>query len=60
MTTHPCPICARPAQPEFRPFCSRRCAQIDLQRWLRGAYVVPAVEDEQAADEFPAPHDPDD
>jgi endogenous inhibitor of DNA gyrase (YacG/DUF329 family) len=41
-----CPICGRPAEPETRPFCSKRCANVDLQRWLTGRYVVPAVENE--------------
>jgi len=37
-----CPICRRrPAVPEFRPFCSRRCADADLSRWLGGEYRVP-------------------
>jgi uncharacterized protein len=46
MSQRKCPICNRPAEADFRPFCSRRCANLDLQRWLRGAYAVPAVEDE--------------
>ncbi len=41
-----CPICRKPADPAYRPFCSRRCADVDLQRWLTGAYAVPAEEDE--------------
>lgn len=41
-----CPICGKPPQPEYRPFCSRRCADVDLQRWLTGRYAVPAQEDE--------------
>jgi hypothetical protein len=41
--TPPCPICRRrPAAPGFRPFCSKRCADVDLGRWLSGAYAVPA------------------
>jgi len=36
-----CPICARPAQASVRPFCSRRCADIDLSRWLKGGYAIP-------------------
>jgi endogenous inhibitor of DNA gyrase (YacG/DUF329 family) len=37
-----CPICeTRGADPAFKPFCSRRCADIDLGRWLKGGYVVP-------------------
>ncbi|HEY7578733.1 MAG TPA: DNA gyrase inhibitor YacG [Acetobacteraceae bacterium] len=41
-----CPICGRPIAKEFRPFCSRRCADVDLGRWLTGQYRVPAVEEE--------------
>lgn len=36
-----CPICRKPADPAYRPFCSRRCADIDLARWLRADYVIP-------------------
>lgn len=39
-----CPVCGRPAQQEFRPFCSRRCADKDLGQWLTGAYRVPTEE----------------
>jgi endogenous inhibitor of DNA gyrase (YacG/DUF329 family) len=46
-----CPICGRPAEQRFRPFCSRRCADVDLSRWLSGTYAIPAVEDERADDE---------
>ena len=41
-----CPICGRPTERQFHPFCSRRCADVDLGRWLTGHYRVPAVEDE--------------
>jgi endogenous inhibitor of DNA gyrase (YacG/DUF329 family) len=41
-----CPICRKPTETEYRPFCSRRCADVDLQRWLVGAYAVPASDDE--------------
>lgn len=41
-----CPICAKPVAQAYRPFCSRRCADVDLQRWLSGGYAVPAQEDE--------------
>ena len=44
--TGSCPICRKPAQARFRPFCSRRCADVDLNRWLSGAYVVPGREEE--------------
>ena len=35
-----CPICGRPATPEFKPFCTARCADVDLNRWLGGVYRV--------------------
>ena len=41
------PICGEPAVRRFRPFCSRRCANIDLNRWLSGVYAVPVREDEE-------------
>jgi hypothetical protein len=41
-----CPICAKPAAPASRPFCSARCADVDLHRWLSGAYAMPAAADE--------------
>jgi endogenous inhibitor of DNA gyrase (YacG/DUF329 family) len=36
-----CPICGKPAAEDYRPFCSKACADIDLGRWLGGRYVVP-------------------
>ncbi|MGH6958793.1 MAG: DNA gyrase inhibitor YacG [Caulobacteraceae bacterium] len=41
-----CPICGKPEAPDFRPFCSRRCGQVDLQRWFSGAYAVPAADED--------------
>jgi endogenous inhibitor of DNA gyrase (YacG/DUF329 family) len=38
----PCPICGKPSTEEAAPFCSRRCADIDLGRWLKGVYAIPA------------------
>ena len=55
MTAPKCPICGRPAEADFRPFCSRRCADLDLQRWLTGRYVVPAAEDDSEEDSAPPP-----
>lgn len=44
----PCPICGKPAERKFRPFCSARCADVDLNRWLSGQYAIPAnPEDEE-------------
>jgi endogenous inhibitor of DNA gyrase (YacG/DUF329 family) len=42
----PCPICGKPAVPAHRPFCSKRCADVDLNRWLSGTYAVPVTEQE--------------
>ena len=42
-----CPICGKPTAAAFRPFCSRRCADVDLNRWLSGVYAVPVTEDEE-------------
>jgi len=43
-----CPICASPTNPEYRPFCSRRCADRDLARWLNGNYAIPSTSPEDA------------
>ena len=40
-----CPICGRATGTSWRPFCSRRCADLDLGRWLTGAYAVPSDEE---------------
>jgi uncharacterized protein len=48
----PCPICGKPSAERFRPFCSRRCADVDLHRWLSGSYAVPVTADEEE-DELP-------
>lgn len=39
-----CPICGQPAVSRFYPFDSKRCADIDLGRWMTGGYVIPAEE----------------
>jgi endogenous inhibitor of DNA gyrase (YacG/DUF329 family) len=36
-----CPICGKPASTDYRPFCGKRCADLDLGRWLKGAYAMP-------------------
>jgi endogenous inhibitor of DNA gyrase (YacG/DUF329 family) len=38
-----CPICGKPVVDGFEPFCSKRCADVDLHRWLKGAYVIPGA-----------------
>jgi uncharacterized protein len=58
-TTRPCPICGKAASTEFWPFCSRRCADVDLYRWLSGGYAVAAAPEAEeavpAAPETPKP-----
>jgi uncharacterized protein len=44
-----CSLCGKPQEAAFRPFCSRRCADVDLHRWLAGAYAVPATKDDDEA-----------
>ena len=48
-----CPICSKPMDAAFSPFCSKRCADIDLNRWLSGVYAVPVTEDEDEDGERP-------
>ena len=40
----PCPECGKPASPATAPFCSPRCRDVDLNRWLSGKYVIPGKE----------------
>lgn len=42
----PCPICQKMSVTPYHPFCSRRCADIDLSRWFSGVYSTPQVEDD--------------
>jgi hypothetical protein len=56
-----CPICGKEIEAQFRPFCSMRCKQIDLNRWLTETYRVPdrpGVDDDEA--ESPTPPAPED
>jgi len=38
-----CAICGKPRDPRYDPFCSKRCADVDLHKWLSGVYVVPGA-----------------
>ena len=49
-----CPICSKDTDPKYRPFCSKRCADIDLGRWLTGSYVIPGDLSEEEEDSAPA------
>lgn len=53
MSQAKCPICGKPTEADYRPFCSRRCSDLDLQRWLTGRYVVPATDDDERSGELP-------
>jgi endogenous inhibitor of DNA gyrase (YacG/DUF329 family) len=43
----PCPICGKPQVEASKPFCSQRCRDVDLNRWLSGSYAIPAREGEE-------------
>jgi endogenous inhibitor of DNA gyrase (YacG/DUF329 family) len=42
----PCPICGKPPSDVSRPFCSERCRDVDLNRWLSNSYSIPAAKDD--------------
>ena len=46
----PCPICGRPRIEKYTPFCSKRCADVDLYRWLKGSYVIPGSEGSEGSE----------
>lgn len=50
-----CPICRKQTDPRYRPFCSKRCADIDLGRWLTGAYAIPSDEEAERRDPADVP-----
>jgi endogenous inhibitor of DNA gyrase (YacG/DUF329 family) len=54
-TTKACAICGKPVVEKFKPFCSRRCADVDLNRWFKGTYAVPAVETDEDDDDAKPP-----
>jgi hypothetical protein len=49
--TRPCPVCGTPAATAWRPFCSTRCQDVDLGRWLKGTYFIPGLPPGFAEDE---------
>ncbi|GBQ83458.1 DNA gyrase inhibitor YacG [Asaia krungthepensis] len=53
-----CPICKRPSVETFRPFCSKRCADIDLGRWFNESYSIPALPEDDEEKILPPPLDP--
>ena len=54
MSRKPCPICKKAQQDLFTPFCSKRCADLDLQRWFSGRYAIPVRPDEEETGDDPA------
>jgi endogenous inhibitor of DNA gyrase (YacG/DUF329 family) len=51
MSQSKCVICGKPQDQKYRPFCSKRCADVDLNRWFTGAYAIPAAEEDDPDDE---------
>lgn len=51
----PCPICGKPKDLRHEPFCSKRCADIDLSRWLKGVYAIPGAPVEEDEDTSSGP-----
>lgn len=49
-----CPICGEKSDHKYRPFCSKRCADIDLNRWLCGVYKI---ETDESPEDFPTTTD---
>jgi hypothetical protein len=45
-----CPICSKATVADYAPFCSKRCANVDLHRWLSGGYAIPAAEEDDSVD----------
>ena len=54
-----CPICGKLQTDGFKPFCSKRCADIDLGRWLKGGYAIPGAPADPASPSNPSEKDPD-
>ena len=48
-----CPLCGKPADVAFRPFCSKRCADVDLQRWFTGGYAIPSDDTDEDPTRLP-------
>ena len=48
----PCPQCNKLATEDYHPFCSKRCADIDLANWFNGSYAIPVAEEDPSAEHF--------
>lgn len=51
MSAGQCVICGKPKDEKYKPFCSKRCADVDLNRWFSGGYAIPAAEADDPDDE---------
>jgi uncharacterized protein len=51
-----CPICDRTTDAHYRPFCSKRCADLDLAKWLTGSYAIPGEVAEDDDPDLPDTH----
>ena len=54
MSVKKCPVCGKESDEKYKPFCSKRCADVDLNRWFQGVYSIPSdevPEEESGADE---------
>ncbi|WP_179381691.1 DNA gyrase inhibitor YacG [Jannaschia marina] len=52
-----CPICEKPTDPTYRPFCSKRCADVDLGKWFNGSYAIPSTDPDDAEEVIEALED---
>jgi len=48
-----CPICGKPTETKWRPFCSKRCADVDLGKWFTGGYAIPSDDPDDAVESTP-------
>ncbi len=46
-----CAICGKPQDAKYKPFCSKRCADVDLNRWFTGGYAIPVVEGQETPED---------
>jgi endogenous inhibitor of DNA gyrase (YacG/DUF329 family) len=59
MSAPECAVCGKPQDERFRPFCSKRCTDIDLGRWLKGGYAIPGAPADPASPSNPSENEPD-
>ena len=52
------PVCGKPVTEATKPVCSKRCADVDLNRWLKGSYVIPGVPEDPASPSKPSENAP--